>query len=204
MLRAGGILASHSWDAGFRDAGRLNVTLASRLLSVRLASLLTRDAALSLLIIASGQRRLKIAGLLGPMPRSACLLYLTRYASFALASGEWGFRGANLVNLTFGLPNADFACRVWCSRDAGLNLASCLSWTISCSNLQLTRTPPLSALSISVASWGWRETNDDLVLKKGVDWLDAREFDHAGLLRDVSTRVTHGVIGHNFPHSSCL
>ena len=104
-------------------------------------------------------------GLSGPMPRGSCFLHLARCASFALAYGEWGFRGANWVSLTFGLPNANFACRIWCSRDTGLNLASCLS----CSNLQLTCTPPLSAFSVPVASWGLRETNDDLVLRKRVD-----------------------------------
>ena len=138
------------------------------------------------------------------MPRGACFLHLARCASFALAYREWGFRGANWVSLTFGLPNANFACRMWCSRDADLNLASCLSWTISCSNLQSTCTPPLSALSVPVTSWGLRETNDDLVLRKRMDWLDTRELDHAGLLRDVGAGVTHGVIGHNIPHSSCL
>ena len=55
MSRAGGILALYSWDAEFRDTGRMNAALASRLLSVSLASLLMRDAALTLLIIASGQ-----------------------------------------------------------------------------------------------------------------------------------------------------
>ena len=50
------------------------------------------------------------SGLLGPTPKGACPLYLTRHASFALASGEWGFRGANLGSLAFGPPNADFAC----------------------------------------------------------------------------------------------
>ena len=108
------------------------------------------------------------------------------------------------MNLMFGLPNADFACRMWCSRGASLNLASRLSWMISCSTLQLTRTPPLPAFSIPVASLGLRETNDDLVLRKRVDWLDTREFDHAGLLRDVGACVTPGVIGHNIPHSRCL
>ena len=75
----------------------------------------------------------------GPMPRGACLLYSTRRASFALASGEWGFRRADLVNLTFGLvnltfglPNADFTSQM---RYAGLNLASYLCWTIGRSNL---------------------------------------------------------------------
>ena len=108
------------------------------------------------------------------------------------------------MNFAFRLPNADFTCRMWCVRDAGLNFVSCLSWTISCSNLQLTRTPPLSAFSVPVPSWGLRETNDDLVLRKRMDWLDTRELDHAGLLRDVGAGITHGVIGHNIPHSSCL
>jgi len=138
------------------------------------------------------------------MPRGTSLLYLTRRVSFALASGEWGFRGASLVSLVFGSPNADFACRMWRSRNVSLNFASCLSWTIDCSSLQLTRTPPLSAFSVPVASWGLRETHDDLVLRKRVDWLDAREFDHAGLMRDVGACVTPGAIGHDVPHSSNL
>ena len=64
MPGAGGILALYSWDAGFRDAGRMNAALASRLQNASLASLLRRDAVLVLLIIASGQRRLRNAGLL--------------------------------------------------------------------------------------------------------------------------------------------
>ena len=94
---------------GFRDA-----VLASWLQDARLAPLLIRDATIASLIIASGQRRLRDTGLLGPTPRGACLLHLTRCASFALAYWEWGFRGANWVSLTFGLPNADFAGRMWC------------------------------------------------------------------------------------------
>ena len=76
-----------------------------------------------------------------------------------------------------------------------LNHASCLSWTISYSNLQLTCTPPLSAFSVPVASWRLRETNDDLVLRKRVDWLDTRDFDRAGLLRDVGACVPHSAVG---------
>ena len=117
----------YSWDAG-----RMNAALASRLLSASLASMLMRDAALTLLIIASGQRRLKITGLPGPVPRGARLLYLTRCASFALTFGEWGFRRASLVNLAFGLPNANFTCQVWY---AGLSLASYFCWAIGRSNL---------------------------------------------------------------------
>ena len=149
MSRAGSFPALYCWDAGFSDAGRMNAAFASRVQDARLASLLRRDATIALLIIASGQRRLRDAGLLGPSPKGACLLHLTRCASFALAYGEWGFRGADLVSLTFGLPNADFTCQMLCSRDTG--------WTISCSNLQLTRTSPLSAFSVPVASWGLRK-----------------------------------------------
>ena len=83
MLRSGGILALYSWDAGFRDAA-----LASWLQDARLASLLRRDATVALLLGASGQGRLKESGLLGPTPKGAYLLYLTRRASFALTSGE--------------------------------------------------------------------------------------------------------------------
>ena len=71
------------------------------------------------------------------------------------------------------------------------------------SNLQLTRTPPLSALSVSVASWRWRETNDDLVLRERVNWLDTRGLDHAGLLRDVGACVSYGAVGRDILYSSC-
>ena len=83
MPRAGGILSLYSWDAGFRDA-----VLASWLQDTRLASLLIRDATIALLIIASGQRRLRDAGLLGPTPSGVCHLYSTRRARFALTSGS--------------------------------------------------------------------------------------------------------------------
>ena len=57
MSRAGGILAVYSQDAGFRDA-----VLASWLQDARLTSLLRRDATLALLVVASGQRRLRDTG----------------------------------------------------------------------------------------------------------------------------------------------
>jgi len=132
---AGGILASYSWDAGFRDAGLMNAVLASWLRNASLASLLRRDAALVLLIIVSRQRCLRNAGLLGPVYRGACLVSLTRGTSFALAFGKRYFRSASLVNLTFRLPNTNFTCLIWYRRDAGLNFASYLCWTISCSNM---------------------------------------------------------------------
>ena len=78
MSRAESFLALHYWDAGFSDAGRMNAALVSRLQDARLASLLRRDAAIAFLIIASGQRRLRDAGLLGPTPRGARFLYLMR------------------------------------------------------------------------------------------------------------------------------
>ena len=98
----------YSLDAGFRDA-----VLAPQLFSARLASLLRQDAPVALLIGASEQRRLRESGLLGPTPRGARFLCLMRRVSFALASGEWSFRGANLGSLAFGPPNADFACWIW-------------------------------------------------------------------------------------------
>ena len=81
--RAEGILALYSLDARLRDA-----VLASRFQDARLASLLRRDATVALLLDASGQRRLRESGLLGPAPKGACLLYSPRRAGFALASRE--------------------------------------------------------------------------------------------------------------------
>ena len=162
-----------------------------------MASLLRGDTAVALLIGASGQGCLRESGPLGPTPKGASLSHLTRRAGFVLAFGELDFRGSNLGSLALGPPNADFACWTWRSQGAGLNFASCLSWTIRSYNLQLTRTPPLSTLSVSVASWRWREPNNDLVLREKVDWLDTRDLDHTGLVRDVDACVPHGAAGRN-------
>ena len=118
--------------------GLMNTTPASRLWNASLASLLRRDAALVLPIVASGQRCLRNAWLLGPAYRGAGLVSLTKSTDFALllvAFGKRCFRNASLVNLTFRLPNTDFTCLTWFRRDAGLYFASYLCRINSYSNL---------------------------------------------------------------------
>ena len=80
------------------------------------------------------------AGLLGLAYkyRGAGLVSWMRSTDLALllvAFGKRCFRNVSLVTLTFRLPNADFTCLKWFRRDAGLNFASYLGWTNSCSNL---------------------------------------------------------------------
>ena len=66
-----------------------------------------------------------------------------------LRLGVWGvgLQRGQLGELHVWVAKREFRVQDVGGRDAGLNLASCLSWTISCSNLQLTCTPPLSAFS---------------------------------------------------------
>jgi len=152
-----------------------------------------RDAALALPII---------AGLLGPAYRGAGLMSLIKSTSFALAFEKRCFRNASLMHLMFRLPNTDFTCLLWFKRDANLNFASYLCWTNSCSNLWLTRAPPLSPLSIPVTSYGLKGTPGNPALRKRMNMLNIRNVNHAGLVGDVGAGVTHDAINHDILFTS--
>ena len=59
------------------------------------------------------------------------------------------------------------------------------------------RAPSLSPLNVPVSSCGWKGTPGNLALRKGMDGMDIRNINHAGLLGDVDAGVTHDAISHD-------